>query len=151
MSPFYTCVIKMTIIWCRFPEIWSVTDMSFVILDHFLHFYLTNNPESQNLKIWKNACRYYHFKNVYHKWQSYDVQFLRYRVWQTECYFGQFFAPLPLNNPENQNFEKMKKNAGNIILHMYTINDNHMTYGSWDIESNRWKFFPFYLTNNTKS
>ena len=109
MSPFYTCVIKITIIWCMFPEIWSVTDMSFVILDHFLYFYLTNNPESQNLKIWKNACRYYHFKNVYHKWQSYDVQFLRYQVWQTECYFGQFFAPLPLNNPENQNFEKMKK------------------------------------------
>ena len=36
------------------------------------------------------------------------------------------------NNPENQNFEKMKKTPGNIILQQCTINDNHMMYGSWD-------------------
>ena len=29
----------MTIIWCMVPEIWNVTDMIFVILDHFLPFY----------------------------------------------------------------------------------------------------------------
>ena len=40
-------------------------------------------------------------------------------------------CPLPPNNPENQNFEKMKKICGgNIILHMSTINENHMIYGS---------------------
>ena len=47
------------------------------------------------------------------------------------CHFGPFFALLPLNNPKNQNFEKMKKTAGYIIiLHMHTINDSHMMYGS---------------------
>ena len=41
------------------------------------------------------------------------------------------FAHLPLNNPENQNFEKVKKTPGDIIiLHMCTINVNHMMYGS---------------------
>ena len=34
----------------------------------------------------KNTWRYYHFTNVYHKWQSYDVWFLRYRVQQTELF-----------------------------------------------------------------
>ena len=37
----------------------------------------------------------------------------------------------PPNNLENQNFEKMKKEAGYIILHMCTRNENHMMYGSW--------------------
>ena len=62
-----------------------------------------------------------------------DAWFLRYRTRQVE-----FFVILdyslhfyPLNNPENQNFEKMKKIPGDIIiLHMCTINQNHMMYGS---------------------
>ena len=52
--------------------------------------------------------------------------------------FGLFSAlspppppPPPPNNPENLNFEKMKKKAGDIIiLHKCTINENHMMYGS---------------------
>ena len=44
-------------------------------------------------------------------------------------------SPLPppplINNSKNQNFEKMKKNPRDIIiLLMYTINDNHLIYGS---------------------
>ena len=38
MSSFYTCVTKIIIIWCMLPEIWSVTDIFFVILGHFLPF-----------------------------------------------------------------------------------------------------------------
>ena len=48
-------------------------------------------------------------------------------------HFGSFFAlpPTPPNNPKNQNFEKIKKAPGHvIILHMPNINDNHMMYGS---------------------
>ena len=64
---------------------------------------------------------------------QYDAWFLRYRARQVE-----FFVILdyslhfyPLNNPEKQNFEKMKKIPGDIIiLHMCTINQNHMMYGS---------------------
>ena len=46
---------------------------------------------------------------------------------RTVCHLGPFFALLP----KNKNFEKMKKTLGDInILHMYTINDNCMIYGS---------------------
>ena len=42
------------------------------------------------------------------------------------CHFGPFFALLPPKNLGNQNFEKIKKMTGHIIiLHMCTINENH--------------------------
>ena len=54
------------------------------------------------------------------------------------CHFGLFFALVPPNKPKNQNFQKMKKTHGDIvILHMCIINDNHMMDGSWDIEHDR--------------
>ena len=44
-------------------------------------------------------------------------------------HFRPFFAFLPPNNSKNQNFEKMKKNPGDIIiLQMCTINNNHVMY-----------------------
>ena len=50
------------------------------------------------------------------------------------CHFGPFPALLPPNNPENQNFENMKKKKKTlgdiIILHMSTVNNNHMMNGS---------------------
>ena len=43
--------------------------------------------------------------------------------------------PSPTNNPKNQNFENIKNIPGDIvILHMCTVNENHMIYGSWDIK-----------------
>ena len=46
-------------------------------------------------------------------------------------HFGLFFALLPHNNRKNQNFGKIKKTPGDImILHRCTINNNHMMYGS---------------------
>ena len=39
----------------------------------------------------------------------------------------------------------MKKMPGDIIiLHMYTINDNHMMYGSWDMERDKQNFLSFW-------
>ena len=44
---------------------------------------------------------------------------------------GHFLAFYPPNDPENQNFEKMKKMPGDIILlHMCTTNEDHMIYDS---------------------
>ena len=37
---------------------------------------------------------------------------------------------LPPNSPENQNFKKMKKMAGDIILQMCNKNYDQMMYGS---------------------
>ena len=45
-------------------------------------------------------------------------------IWSTGPFFLLFY---PTNNPENQNFRKIKKKTpGDIILHMCNINDNHM-------------------------
>ena len=56
------------------------------------------------------------------------------------CHFWLFFALLPLNNLENWNFEKMKKVPLDIIiLHMCDINENHIVYGSWDMEKKKKK------------
>ena len=61
------------------------------------------------------------------------------KEWETKFfvilgYFLSFYLP---NNLQNQNFEKMRRVSGDvIILHMYAINDNHMMYGSWDIVHN---------------
>ena len=81
---------------------------------NFLSFWTVFCPftplTTQNIKILKdekNTWRYYHFTQVYHNWQSYDVWFLRYKAWQTgffviwEC-FLLFYPP---NNPKNRNFE----------------------------------------------
>ena len=112
----------------------------FVILGHFLPFYHPpNNPKNKNFqKILKNAWRYLYI-HVYHKWW-YDKWFLTFKVWQTEIFviLGHFLPFQPLDNLENQNFENMKKMPEDIIiLHICIINDNHMMYGSWDIEGNR--------------
>ena len=67
------------------------------------------------------------------------------------------FYPPPPKNTKNQNFEKIKKPAGDIILHTCTKTHNHMSYGSSDME---WKtvFFvilghllPFYPPNNPEN
>ena len=56
-------------------------------------------------------------------------------------HFGPFYTP---NNPENQNFEKIKRAPGDIIiLHKCTTNENHMRYGSWDMKHNKLKFLSF--------
>ena len=76
-----------------------------------------------------------------------------FSFWTVSCPFTsiphQHPPPTPiLNNPKNQNFEKMKKLAGDIIiLYRCTINDNYMMYGSWDMEHVRQNFChfgPFY-------
>ena len=85
----------------------------------FFALWPSQQPKKSKLKK-KKAWRYYYFTLVYHKWWSYDVWFLRYQARQTEFsiilgYFLSFYSP---NNPENQNFEKMKKIPG--ILSFYT-------------------------------
>ena len=58
--------------------------------------------------------------------------------WNTEFlvilgHFWPFYPPLPHDNLENQNFEKLKKASRDIIiLHMCTKND--MMYSSWGVE-----------------
>ena len=50
------------------------------------------------------------------------------------CHFGPFFVLLPPYGPRRS---KCWKNENIFILQMCTINDNHMMYGSWDMECDR--------------
>ena len=75
------------------------------------------------------------------KKHSYEVQFLRYGVRQNFLLFWAIFCPVtPLspNNPENQNFEKMKKTSGDvIILNLHINKHDHMMYAYSDMECDR--------------
>ena len=88
-----------------------------------------------------------HWKNE--SWiEILDTTPVTYASWDTEC-DGQVFLSfwailLPFylpNNLKNQNFEKMKKTPGDIILYMPIINDNYMMYGSCDMERDGQIFF----------
>ena len=48
-----------------------------------------------------------------------------------------FYPPI-IKTKQNQNFEKMKRSAGDtIILHMCSKNHNHMRYGSPDADETK--------------
>ena len=129
--------LENTIKWCMLTQIWSVTD---IIFCHFMPiFALLPHYRPWKLKFEKNIeniWRYYPFTHVHNKSRSYDVRFLRYKVQRTKFFviLGHFLPFDPPDNPKNQDFEKIRKTARDIIiLHLCTTNDNHMMYGSWDM------------------
>ena len=64
----------------------------------------------------------WHMKHDRHDFLSFWVSFLPF------C---------PTNNLKNQDFVKMKNKPGDIILQFCTTNDDHMMFGSWEMECNR--------------
>ena len=54
------------------------------------------------------------------------------KIWiATEKNFeDNFLLFCPSNNPEKQNFERLKNLPGDIILQVCTINNNHIMHGS---------------------
>ena len=104
-------------------------------------FYPFTNLTTQKIKIlnkWKQTNKQTKnpgdiviFTQVYHNWHSIIIYGMVPEIWSVTdrifCHFGLHFVLLAPNNPENKNFEKMKKSAGDIIiLHKCTINDNHI-------------------------
>ena len=85
--------------------------LKLVIIGHFLPFYPLKPPKIKILKNEKNCWRYIIILHVYQKSQLYDVWFLRYGVWQTKFFviMDLFLPYFPPTDPENQNFEKIKK------------------------------------------
>ena len=92
--------IRCKIIWCMLSEIWSSTGKIFSHFGPFFALLLKN----QNFE--KTAWRYHQLTLVYHKWQSYDVWFLRYKVQQTE-----FFVDynLPFMTPPSEKNKSLEK------------------------------------------
>ena len=99
-------------------DVWFLRQTKlFVILGHFLPFYLSPimilNIESSRKKMKKMPgdiiLLYLH---VYLKWRSYDVWLVPeiWSMWQTEFFviLDRFLPFYPPNNPKNQTFEKMK-------------------------------------------
>ena len=86
--------------------------------------------------------------HVYHKWRTYDIWFWNIRCgrqkllsfWVIFCSFS------PLTNQKIR-ILKLKKTPGDItISQISTRNDNHMMYGSWDMECDRQNFLSFWNT-----
>ena len=132
----------MTIIWCMVHEISSMTDRIFLtfcaILCPFAPLTSWKIKNEKKKKKKKNAWRY-HFTLGHHKWQSCVVPEIWSMTDRTFSHFGSFFALLPPNNPENQNFEKMKRYI--IILHNYTKNHDHILYCSLNIVCDGCNFY----------
>ena len=83
----------------------------------FTHPPLSPPPPSPNglrkSKFWKNekiTWIYYHFTNVYHKWQSYDIWFFRYGQQQTKCFviLDRFLPFYPPHSPPSPTTRKIK-------------------------------------------
>ena len=86
---------------------------------------------------------------MHQKSQSYDVQFLRYRVRHKNfCHFRPFFCPFasPLKIPNIKVLKKWKKFLVifSFYTYMCTINEDHMIYGFWNIRCDRQKFLTFW-------
>ena len=146
-------------IWFLKYRVWQTKN--FVILGHFLHFQPPDNLENQNFKIEKNTWRYGHFTHLHHKWQSYDVWFVRYGAHQIVFFvilncFLPFYSPI---DSENQTFERTKKILEDvIILQMCAINDSHndVWFLRYGVEQTEFfvildGFLPFYPLNNLKN
>ena len=132
MSSFYTCVHKITTydacvlrygvwkkIFCHFRPF-------FALLPHYW---------TQKLKFGKNAkniLRDYPFSHVLHKWRSYHVWFPRYKSdRQFFIILGHFLPFDPPNNPNNQNFEKMKTTAWWYSAWQYAWQCLTLVYHKW--------------------
>ena len=92
---------------------------------------------------------------------------MMYAYSDTECLHRQSFLSFqailccfaPLLSPKMKICKKCQKTPGDIILlHMLTINQDHMMYGSWDMIFNKQNFFvisgnflPFYPSNTLKN
>ena len=111
----------------------------FFILDHFLPFYPTSLTAQKFAKMKKTSFLHICTINDNHMMH---IWFLRQRTRWTEFFvILDWFLPFyPPNNWENQSFENMKIMPWGVILHMCTINDNHVMIGYWDMGHDRPNF-----------
>ena len=128
ISSFNTCAPKITIIWCIVPEIQSETQNFLSFWAIFCPF-TSPPPPPPTCPPPPNDLKYQDFEkkkkmkkmpgdiiilyiHVYHKWRSYDIWFLKYKMRQTNIFdiFVHFLFFQSLDNLENQNFN-IEKNT----------------------------------------
>ena len=105
-----------------------------VLLGHFWPFFHPNNLESQNFENMKKLPGYIIILemctiNGYHMMYGCSNKERDGQNFLSFCAF--FLSFYPANKPENQLLGKIKTMHGDIIiLHLRTLNDNHMMHGS---------------------
>ena len=119
----------------------------------------TDNLENQDLNIQKNTWTYYHFTNLHHKWQSYNVSFLRHKARQTIFLsFWIVFCSLPYE-PRKSKFWKNEKTTRR-YYHFTHVYRNWQSYDVWYLRYRVRQtiffvildhFLPFYPPNNPKN
>ena len=144
---------------CQSYDVWFLwygaqqTDF-FVILDNFLPFYHPTDPENQNFAKMNNTTE----NIVILKIHTINDSQMMYGLWDIEherhnfLSFWTIFCPFLFNDPNNQNFEKLKKKTkththtegGSIILHTCIKNYDHMLYCFWDMTRERYNNFLFW-------
>ena len=100
-----------------------------------------NNPENQNFEKKKKTlgniiilhkCTINENHMVYDSWDMEHDRHNFFSFWAIFCRFT------PLTTQKIKILKKKKKTPGDIIIfHKCTINDNHMMYGSWDMQHDR--------------
>ena len=101
-------------------------------------------PKTQKIKIKKKTKKMHGHIIILHKCTKNQDHMLHTvpEIWHVMdviviFHFRLFFVLLPPNSPKNENFKKMKKRLGDvIILHKCAKNHDHMQYCSWDMVCN---------------
>ena len=118
ISSFYTCVPKISIIWCTVLEIRSETDRIFCHLGYLFPFHPPSLPKwSRKLKFWKKWKKCLEILSFYTYMCTVNEDHMIYGFWNIMCdrqKFLSFWAKL-----ENQNFNIEKKYLE--ILSFYTF------------------------------
>ena len=118
---------------------------------HFGPVFALSAPwQPKKTKFWKNEKKYLDILSFYICVPYVTIVWCMVpEIWSVTdrifCQFGPFLPFYHPNIPKNQNFEKLKKTPGDIIiLHMCTTNENHMVNGSWYIKRDGQIFLSFW-------
>ena len=153
ISSFYTCVPKIAIILCTVPE-YGVRQTEFLsfwaIFCPFTISRAPNYPENQNFekKEWKKCLEilsfYTYMCTIIEDHMIYGSRNIRCDRQKFLSSWAIFYSFNFLTTRKIK-ILKLKKTSGDIIiLHICTTNENHMMYGSWDMECDRHKFLSFW-------
>ena len=160
----FTHVYQKSHTWCIVSGIRSETD---IILCHIGQFFalLPTHPPPNDHKNHNFEKKCLEILSFYTYMCTTNEDHMIYGSWYIRCDRQKFSLFWPIIYPFSPlttwkiKILTLKKTPGDIIiLHISTINDNHMMYGSWDIECNRQNFFVildhfllFYPPNNLKN
>ena len=140
-SPFYACVPNATIYEVRFLR-YKVRQF-FVILGNFFPFTPLTTHKIKMLKKWRKHLEKSSFYTCVPKIKV--MWCMLPEIWSvTGTTFYQFkplFCPFTLTILKIKIWKKKKAPEDIIFLHKYTINEDHMMYGSWDIKVWGTEFF----------